>query len=105
MKKRTITEEELENLLEKNGLDYYTDCESFGWDMRTLEVTINGKYYGVEYYKSLDEYLEYMSDVISPEDDEEWDEWIEENKDEFMTKEELKKYKESIGEKVFQEED
>ena len=85
-----ITKEELENLLENNGLDYYSDCDFFGWDTRTLEVSINGEYYGVEYYKGLDDYLEYMGDVICPENDEEWYEWIEENKDEFMTDEELK---------------
>ena len=84
-----ITNEELENLLEKNGLFDPYDLDH-SWDTRTLEVSINGEYYGVEYYKGLDDYLEYMGDVICPENDEEWYEWIEENKDEFMTDEELK---------------
>ena len=70
------TKEELENLLEENGLFDPYDLDH-SWDTRTLEVSINGEYYGVEYYKGLDDYLEYMGDVICPENDEEWYEWIE----------------------------
>lgn len=87
-----ITKEELENLLENNGLDDYSDCDFFGWDTRTLEVSINGKYYGVEYYMDLDDYLNSTHEVYDETEFDTFDDWIEEYKDEFMTDEELKMY-------------
>jgi hypothetical protein len=85
-----ITEEQLENLLENNGLDDYSDCDFFGWDTRTLEVSINGKYYGVEYYMDLDDYLNSAHEVYDESEFDTFEDWIEYYKDEFMTDEELK---------------
>lgn len=94
-----ITEQELENLLEKNGLEDFYYCDH-SWDARTLEVEINGKDYAVEYFMELDEYLDFMGNVFYEndldEDYETFEDWIEENKDEFMTKEELENWNKAI---------
>ena len=94
-----ITEQELENLLEKKGLDYFTDCDHW-WDARTLEIVIDGKTYAVEYFQELDAYLELMEIVFYEngldEDYETFEDWIEESKHEFMTEEELKNWNKAI---------
>ena len=84
-----ITEEQLEDLMDKKGLDCPYEIDNHSWDGRHIEFELDGQDYVYEYYMELDDYLEYMGEVIRPNNDEEWDKWIEENKEEFMSKEEL----------------
>jgi len=84
-----ITKEQLENLLEKNGVDDYYDLDH-SWDARTLEISINGEYYAVEYYMDLDDYLNSVHEVYDETEFDTFEDWIEYYKDEFMTDEELK---------------